>query len=232
MQSRLNLSTESKQYMFQPPVQIIMKNKKSASQIYQALISTEYTSKGFLKWQKHTKITKDYWQKSFYKLKETTNDTKLHYLQFRILHNTLTTNRSVSKFMPNQTELCEFCRKTSESIHHLLWHCEIVQNFWKDLQNLLNTRCTHVHNFSFNEHLVIFGYSEIMRTDEIANLIILLAKYFIYRCKVQKMNPNINHFKNVLYHRYCVEKHINDGSTKFKNSWGPYINIFRSLISV
>ena len=163
-------------------------------------------------------------------LKQTTNDKKLHWLQFRLLHNILTTNKSVSKFKPNQTDLCEFCKKKSESIQHLLWSCEVVQSFWKDLSKLLNRLCTHVHNFSFNERLVLFGHDDSVNTDRITDLIILLAKHLIYKCKVQKSNLNINYFKNELHQRYCFEKYINDDSTNFKNSWAPFMNIFRTLI--
>ena len=230
-QSKLHLTNEEKLYTSQPPLQIIMKTKKGASQIYQKLIYIEYTSKGLTKWQNSTGITKKNWHKSFYKAKKTTNDTKLLYLQFRILHNILTTNRSVSKYKPNQTDSCEFCKQASETIQHLLWHCEVVKAFWKDLENLLNLRCTNVHNLSFNEHLIIFGHSETIMTDEIFEFIILLAKFFIYRCKVQKNNPNINKFKYELYHRYCIEKTIRNDSPMFKNSWAPYMNIFRSLMS-
>ena len=165
-------------------------------------------------------------------MRKTTKDTKLQYLQFRILHNILTTNKSVSKFKPNQTDFCEFWKASSESIQHLLWECNVVKIFWKDLEDLLNRRCSHVYNFSFNENLILFGHCETIQTDTVCDLIILIAKFFIYRCKVLKYNPNINHFKRELNQRHFIEKSINDDSNEFRNSWGPYMNIFRSLATI
>ena len=228
-QTKLQLEQEKKHYMFQPPLQIIMSTKKGASKIYQKLIYTDYASKGLMKWQNITGINKQFWEKSFYQLFETINDTKLRYLQFRILHYTLTTNRSVSKFKPNQTDKCEFCQNDSETIQHLMWHCEITQYFWKKLEFFLKAQCEHLQNLYFNEELILFGTSEKMKIDQICSLIILTAKFFIYRCKVQKINPIIKLFKQELNKRYEMEKFNHSDSARFKDSWRPYINLFRSL---
>ena len=63
------------------------------------------------------------WPSFFKHLKKSTDDRKLLWLQFRIIHHILTTNRSVSKFKPNQCELCTFCNSNSETIEHVMWQC-------------------------------------------------------------------------------------------------------------
>ena len=52
----------------------------------------------------------------FLKFKATTTDPRLIWLQYRIIHNILTTNKSVSKFKHDQSEKCSFCGIQSESI--------------------------------------------------------------------------------------------------------------------
>ena len=65
--------------------------------------------KGVAKWQ----MLKDNpdWKQVFLKLKATTTDPRLIWLQYRIIHNILTTNKSVSKFKHDQSEKCSFCGK-------------------------------------------------------------------------------------------------------------------------
>ena len=155
--------------------------------MYNILIEDQSPPKGLIKWQ--NRFPTLCWERTFHQLKQSSTDTKLIWLQFRILHNILTTNRSVSKFKAGQSELCEFCHSHSETIQHLFWNCREVQKFWNELSKLLSTKCTHAYSFSFNEHLVIFGFSENICTDAICDLIILMGKHFLYKCKVQKLLP-------------------------------------------
>ena len=152
---------------------------------------------------------------SFQLLKNTTSDTKLRWLQFRILHYIITTNRSVSKFIIGQDSNCSFCGAHSETIKHLFWQCRLVQHFWNDLSSSINKKCSHAHNFKFNEKLVLFGKCDMIRTDNTCDLIILLAKSFIYRCKVQGRCLNNRCFIREIYSRYNLEKYLERNGTEF-----------------
>ena len=169
------------------------------------------------KWKKLVDVNDDQWlgYTSFFKY--STRDTKLRWFQFRILHQILTTNRSVSKYNVNQSHLCTFCNCKSETIRHLFWGCEKVKDFWNELSSLIKQRCKNAFNFSFSENLVLFGQCDYIYTDEICNLIILMAKYFIYRCKVQNTAINLNIFVKELYTRYLSEKILERDSQDFIN---------------
>ena len=216
----------------QPAMNIIMKNKKGASNIYQTLIKQNcYNSdKAFKKWEERLGITIDEWIGSFIFLKITTKDTKLRWLQFRILHSILTTNRSVSKYDTSQNHLCTFCNKKSESILHLFWECCEVKKFWDELLMLINNRCKHVHNFKFDKCLIILGQSNFIYTDEVCNLIILMAKHFIYRSKVNGLKPSLKIFIKELFGRYQVEKIIFRKDINKLNGWQPYLELFKSIM--
>ena len=206
---------------------IIFKYKRGASFIYSKMIEKRETSKGILKWWKTNTFDK---KLVFLKLKKTTEDTKLRWFQFRLLHNILTTNLSVSKFKPNQSSLCEFCKKEKESIKHLFWECTHVQQFWKDVEQKVTERNPLAKNFKVKENLILFGVEDGFVTDTICDLILLLGKFFIYRCKVQKTILSFKYFLRELYSRYLQEKHIHMNSNYFQNNWHPYINLFRSLL--
>ena len=94
---------------------------------------------------------------------------------------------------------------------------------------LLNTKCKHIHNFKFNKVLVLMGCDSQTKTDTVADLIVLLAKQYIYTCKVQETKPTNNVFQNILYRRYQIQKEIpinKDSTQRFTEHWEPYTNIF------
>ena len=135
------------------------------------------------------------------------------------------------RFYPyNHSHLCQFCKVHSETIHHLFWKCPKVQTFWIELQHIFNRRCAHAHNFKFEEKFVLFGLNNTIITDKTCDFITLMAKFYIYRSKVQDIQPNINMFTKELYSRYCIDKLLRNNSVEFRNFWGPYLKIFRSLL--
>ena len=82
---------------------------------------------------------------------------------------------------------------------------------------------------SLDAELIIFGENNITVTDGIFDLFILLAKFFIYKCKVTDILPNIKYFKHVLKSRYETERSIHYGQSlysKFQTKWAMYHNIF------
>ena len=194
------------------------------------MITKDIEATGYKRWTKHKQLPKLEWQRLFKKLKYTTVDTKLRWFQYRILHSILSTNRSVSKFIHGQDHLCTFCKKESETIIHLLWDCPKITIVWNELAGISNSRAIHSYNFKFTKWLVIFGQCDIIKTDLVCDLIILLGKYYIYRCKVQNKELSLKIFTNELYNRYCIEKTISKDSLQFKIKWAPYTNIFKSIM--
>ena len=119
----------------------------------------------------------------------------------------------------------------SETIVHLFWDCNIAQNFWSCIASIFNKKCVHSNNFKFTKNLVLFGKCEVIKTDKVCDFIILLAKLYIYRCKVQGQPPTVNLFVSELYKRYNIEKIINKNSIEFRNNWAPYLALFRGILS-
>ena len=71
-----------------------------------------------------------------------------------------------------------------------------------------------------------------MKTDTVADLIILLAKQYIYTRKVKETKPTKD-FQNILYRKYQIQKEITinkDSAQGFTEQWEPCTNIFKLLI--
>ena len=216
----------------QPHIQTIVSKKKGTEHIYKYLIHQTTKIKGIQTWEQRLNINIQ--QKVvFEKLKYTTLDTKLRWLQYRILHNILTTNKSVAKYNPRQEERCSFCHLYPETIEHLFWHCQYVIIFWTKLGKKINENCNHAQNLHFNKNIVLFGLDENIKTDRILDLIILLSKHYIYLTKVNQAKPNIKHFGHILKTRYEIEKEITLKKSNYRtfiNNWSFYSDMIKSLI--
>ena len=210
----------------------IFQNERGVKSIYQKLSETNLVPTGVRKWQLNGEQMN--YQEVIYSLYKTTSDTKLIWFQFRVIHNILTTNRSVSKYDPTHSEKCQFCNQQPEYITHLLFDCNITSKFWRDLCHKVNSRCNHANNLKFTKHQILFGFYEgNQRSDKVLNLTILLAKQFIYRCKFQDRIPQIKEFLKVLYERYLIEKSISNSKGEnpnfLANKWTNYLTLFQGL---
>ncbi len=82
--------------------------------------------------------------------------------------------------------MCNFCNVQDETTVHLFWYCNYTKVFW-------NSFCKFVIDFVYSQFSlfwkdVLFG---LMDTDTniekefyLINLLLLLAKYHIHKCKV------------------------------------------------
>ena len=140
----------------------------------------------------------------------------------------------MSKYDLEQSEMCQFCNINPEYITHLLFECTFAKQFWNKLTNILNTKCIYVKNLKFSKNLVILGSSNDHKSDRVLDLIIIMGKYYLYRCKVKECLPIVNHFIYDIYYIYKVEKYSSRKSENkiknFTNKWLNYENIFKGLL--
>jgi len=146
------------------------------------------------------------WKQIFHKCHKVTGDCQLKWLQFRIIHRILPTNRYLFLRKIVDSPICSICQSGEETIVHLLWHCQHVAIFWNDLGELLKSKCTHFVNFHFQEVLVLFGAQVNVYTDSAFDMIVLFAKYYIYKCKWTNSKPKVHIFMKMLKNRYKLER--------------------------
>ena len=146
------------------------------------------------------------WNKIFMKNFSSTRDTQLRWFQSRLLHRLLPTKRYLHKCKIEDSPLCVFCHQEEETINHLFWQCDIVQTFWGQLLSLIQFHCTHCDRLNLSEKFVIFGWTNTMKTDVVIDFIFLFAKFFIWKCRFQNVNPAVDNFVRFLKYRYKIEK--------------------------
>ena len=156
---------------------------------------------------------------------------KLRWFQTRIVHRILPTRKYLYDCKIVDDPVCTFCEEDIQSLQHLLWNCEVVQTFQKDLVNKSDRNCPHKSDMSFSEELVLFGCKQGVETDDGLRHILLLAKFYLYRSYMSRLMPYLQVFLSVL--KRSVEDlrfvhFLNDSLIKFEDQWRLYRNIFET----
>ena len=206
-------------------LQIISSVNKGSRIYYNTLMESlfVYNINSFIKWEEKLNIAVN-WETTLKQLRKI-KEVKLKWFQIRLCYNILVTNSILKKMGIRNSDMCTFCHNEKESVQHYLWYCVFSQYFWRELETFLKENCETCLNVKFNIELVLFGNDDITFTDEIFVQIILLAKYFIYRCRIHEIKPSLQHFLKDLRNTYKVEKYMHSVEmtySSFIKKWFPY----------
>ena len=96
-------------------------------------------------------------------------------------------------------------------------------SFWEQFQIVLNAGCSNATSVTLNENLVLFGHDIHFKSDSTFDLVILQAKFFIYKCKINKTIPQLHLFKCYLKTNFEVYKYAKLYSyDNIVIEWCPY----------
>ena len=155
----------------------------------------------------------------------TTADVQMRWFQSRILHRILPTQKYLHMCKINDNPMCNFCNREDQSISHLLVECEFVKVFWEHFQKNIIDKCQHVHNMNIDKEIILFGVKNNFVSDNVMDLLILYAKFFIYKSKLSNTIPTFPAFENFVKYRYNIDKYsaiVNSKIDHFRAKWAPY----------
>ena len=152
--------------------------------MYSILNEYSQTPKSVCKWnQLFAELN---WGEIFCKPILTTKDTQLRWFQFRILHRLLILPTERYLYLRHLTEapMCDFCSHEEETLLRLFWECPAVQSFWSDVSALIGRDI----QVGLNMPLILFGFDQNVQSDRVFVLITLMARFHIFKSKLQKGN--------------------------------------------
>ena len=200
---------------------------KGAKPIYNALFGEKEVSNACQKWERLLEKEIN-WKKIFLKVNNI-KETKFKWFQLKICYRVLVTNSILNHMNIVESNRCNFCLSEKDTILHYLWECNHVQQFWNDLIQLLKEKCTHCDRLELNACIVLFGNDENTKFDIGFDEILMKAKFFIYKCRINKTKPNIQCFiNNDLKQMHEIDKHVHYLEMRidiFHRKWLLYSNI-------
>ena len=118
-----------------------------------------------------------------------TTDTKIREFQYKLLNNIVFTNDKLFRFKMIDSPFYVFCQTEVESLEHLFFHCNVTKTFWNLLSSWLIKQ--KIMTTSLTLENVLFGVFNVIEDFLILNHLLLLAKFYIYRCKLDIIHPSL-----------------------------------------
>lgn len=129
-------------------------------------------------------------------------------------------NIHVSKWDSGTTDQCAMCHNEKETTIHLFCKCQIVRNkIWKPLKNWL--KYMHKVNVKFSNKVILLNDYK-GPFAEAVNMYILIAKFYIYRAKVQQLPLSFVNYISDVNDTKRIEKtiaRITNKTLKFEIKW-------------
>ena len=120
---------------------------------------------------------------------------------------------------------CTFCKREVESFEHLFFYCDVTKTFWEAFCSWLG------ESQPFTIMNIIFGVFNTEDDYNILNHLILTAKFYIYKCKLNLVNPSLRVYRAKISEVYQVERKIaarRNKLTKHFQKWEkllPYVGL-------
>ena len=206
---------------FESWFEIYQSSAKVTRTVYQNLIIREFSlEKTVNNWQKlFPCISKETIKQAIHRIYLTTNVPKYRAFHFRIIYNGIITNIALKHFGIKNNDLCSFCGNAPENLLHLFVDCIYVKDLWKEISvkysidvSLLNTQNILLNNIEANPRLL-------------PNLIVLLAKFYIYRARCCNEKLHITIFNNWINSIKELEREIafcHNKLTLHNLKWGMF----------
>ena len=176
-----------------------------------------------MKWEEILGIDIEDWSIYFRFLKKCCRDTYLINFQYKFLHRVIPTNTFLFKIHIKDTKLCSFCNLEDETVEHLFFNCPLIFPFLRAFYDCLKR---YFHNIEFHKEQFLLGFKEESLT---LNLLIIIAKNYIYKCKLKEKIPNIIELKYRIKNYNSLEQYIaikNNNLKGFEKYWTPVKHVF------
>lgn len=116
---------------------------------------------------------------------------KIKEISYKIIHKFYPAKHYMKKFKSDISSNCSFCDDSVETVVHLFWYCSFTKKFWQEVLSFIRS---NIYNectlFWKNVVLGFFEYEQSKRKQfYVINLILLLAKFHIHRCKYSNSRP-------------------------------------------
>ena len=123
------------------------------------------------------------WSKIYKIGGEVTIDTYSRMFNFKLNHNILYLNKTLTRMGILNNSFCSFCNVVDESQIHLFCECHVATEIWKELK----FHFTNVINLpDLTPQSAFFGFFDIDDNKIIINHILLFFKMTLYHCRSKR----------------------------------------------
>jgi hypothetical protein len=126
-------------------------------------------------------------------------ENKVKELHFKIIHRYFATYKFLHDINMVESSKCIFCGIYEETINHLFYSCLYVKSFWITLFNVWNNEQNDKIDITEIDIILGFGFKH-DTLNKTVNLLILLGKRYITKCRYERSRLDIKAFFNYMKH--------------------------------
>ena len=189
-------------------LEVKLLNKSDARKIYSFFNSkTDIKPTCIHKWQCiYPSIQNMEWTSIFKHSFIISRETSIQSFQYKIIHRIIPCRKKLHEMKLVDGPICNVCPEV-DNLQHFFFHCSYVYTFWRHLFSWFNTALNH--NFIMDDKDILFGIYGIGDKIFVTNYIILHAKLYIYKNRVnENHNLSLQSFKAQLRYKLEIEKII------------------------
>ena len=153
---------------------------------------------------KINETNEDSWGKVFM-VSKSVRDTKLQSFQYKILYNLTPCNLYLNKIGKSDTRNCETCNEMDD-IPHYFFECKQVEPFWNSFQIWWKNMTEE--QIILDSNTVKIGITDNLNSNEALNACILIAKWHIYKNKLNGSPIFFYKYLCDLKYHLVIEKNI------------------------
>jgi hypothetical protein len=146
-------------------------------------------------------------------------DTKIKAFQYKLLYNLVPCNVYLKRIKRSDTDKCEKCNDLDDIAHYIA-ECEQVDIFWKGFNRWWNNWTEE--NITLNKQTILIGVLGNKQKNRLLNACILLAKWHIYKNKLDQSEIFFYKFLCDLKYYLRIEKTIflrNNKLNRYVDTW-------------
>jgi len=209
-------------------IELIVNKDKLCRYVYTKLLDhTITTNVNEAKWNTilGDNLDSDMWTAFYKSTFSATVENKLRSFQYQILKRSLVTNKFLNICKIRDDDRCYYCDNSSETIEHLLYDCERVQNFWISLCNIIQ-EVFNIRPYIVRRNVLLGSHNT--GYDSLLNFIFVTCKRYIYVTRCLKRKLDVIAYMRILKDYYNIERYLSNlkGTTRlWKKKWAPICSI-------
>ena len=141
----------------------------------------------------------------------------------------LGTNHFLKKNKVTNNDLCRICGQQAEIlVHqlHLFSECEKVCDLWYSIKAWIRSKIKV--NIILTKKILVFGYTEADANSCPLNFILMIVRYYIFKCAMKGSNLNVYQVQVIAKEKFIKQELLSKINNKsdFKKKWTLWKDLF------
>ena len=138
------------------------------------------------------------------------------------MHRRIATNSFLKKKIKiKDSDQCTFCQHEPESLIHLFWTCNHTRSFWINLSTWCSSSNIVTNDFIFTAAVALGLRPVPSNFRRLITVCLLIARYFIWQCRLNQNKPTLKGYLNLLKHYKEVDTRAKRLSRPRDKLWDP-----------